>query len=168
MPLASIDINSDFFIEMLKRYRRQHGGRRFGLVIKVLGIVVLTPIATALFWQGRFLLGLFISAWIVLLLFAHLLDYWLTRKAFLKSPFRDELLTIEFTESGFHATSPIQDTKLQWCVFTEVVHFQDGFLLFQGPRIFNWIPFSTISDVQQIRELEKLLRAKVEKHRIIK
>ena len=167
MPTATIDFNSDFLIEMLKRYRRQHSDRRLGLIIKILGVIVLTPVAVSLFWQGLIWLGLFISAWIILIFAAHLVDYWLARRAFVKSPFRNQLLTIEFTEDGFHALSPIEDTKLQWCVFTEVVHFPDGVLLFKGPKVFNWIPFSSISDAQQIQELENLLREKVAKHRII-
>jgi hypothetical protein len=167
MPIASIQYDSDFYIESLKRYRLQHGGRRFGLVVKFLGIIILTPVAVSLFWQGYYFWGLVITALVILAFISHRIDYWIIRRAFRKSPFRDELVIIEFTESGFHATSPIQDIKLQWPAFTKVVHFPDGFLLFQGPRTVNWIPFSAIPDMQQAQELENLLRAKVGNHQLI-
>jgi hypothetical protein len=167
MPIASIQYDSDFYIESLKRYRRQHGGRHFGLIVKVLGVLILTPVAVSLFWQGLFLWGLLITALVILAFFSQYIDYWMIRRAFRKSPFRDELVTIEFTEPGFHATSPIQDIKLQWPAFTKVVYFPDGFLLFRGPGTVNWIPFSAIPDMQQTQELENLLRAKVGNHQLI-
>jgi hypothetical protein len=77
-------------------------------------------------------------------------------------------VTVEFTESGFHALSPKQDVKFQWCVFTKVVHFQDGFLLFRGPRVAHWIPVSSIPDPTQVQELERLLAATVAEHKVVK
>lgn len=83
-----------------------------------------------------------------------------------KSPFRNDQLTIQLDEEGFHAFSSKQDVKLSWEVFTRVAHFRDGFLLFQGPKMFNWIPFSSL-DHCDIAELDALLRRKVQEHKIV-
>lgn len=83
-----------------------------------------------------------------------------------KSPFNGEELTIKFDEEGFHASSSKQDVKLRWGVFTRVAHFSDGFLLFQGPALFNWIPFSAVEH-SEIPDLEALLREHIKEHKIV-
>ena len=137
MPTASIKFTSDFLIAAFQRYRRQHRGRYIGLAIKLLALALLAPIAVWMFWQGYIVIGIFVAALSVFMFFAHHVDYWLARRSFTKSPYRDEDVLIEFTDAGFHACSPKQDTRLQWSAFTKVVHFGDGFLLFQGPKLFN-------------------------------
>jgi hypothetical protein len=167
MPIANIHFTSDFLVEAFQRYRRQHRGRSVILAIRLLAFPVLALVALALFWQGDIAEGLYFAAFIVFLFFAHHIDSWLIRRTFRKSPYRDDHLTIEFSEAGFHTHSPIQDTKLQWSVFTRVTHFRDGFLLFQGPKAFNWIPVSSLESATQVAELETLLRSRVQEHRII-
>jgi hypothetical protein len=167
MPTASIKFTSDFLIEAFRRYRRQHRGRYVGLAIKLLALVLLAPIAVFMFWQEHVLFGVFFAALGVFMFFAHHVDYWLARRSFRKSPYRDEDMIIEFSDAGFHARSPKQDTRLQWSAFTRVAHFRDGFLLFQGPRFFNWIPVSSLGSPSQAAELAALLRSKIAEHRIV-
>lgn len=167
MPTASIKFTPDFLVVALQRYRRQHRGRYVGLAIKLLALTLLAPLAIWMFWQGHVVIGSLFAALSMFMFFAHHVDYWLARRSFWKSPFRNEDVTIEFTGEGFHARSPKQDTKLQWSAFTRVAHFRDGFLLFQGPKFFNWIPMSSLGSPSQAAELETLLRAKVQDHRIV-
>jgi hypothetical protein len=94
------------------------------------------------------------------------LDRWLIRRSLAKSPFRDDELTITFDEVGFHASSAKQDVKLRWEVFSRVAHFQDGVLLFQGPRTFNWIPFSAMAPGHAAK-LDLLLREHIKQHKIV-
>jgi len=89
------------------------------------------------------------------------------RRSFKKSPYLDDDVVIEFTDAGFHAHSSKQDTKLQWSAFTKVAHFSDGFLLFQGPKFFNWIPFSSLESPSQAVELATLLRSKITEHKVV-
>jgi len=167
MATASIKFTSEFLIEAFKRYRRQHRGRYVGFAIKLIALVLLSPMAIWMFWQGHVVVGVFFAVFSMFMFFAHHVDYWLARRSFRKSPYRDEDITIELTEAGFHARSPKQDTKLQWSAFTKVAHFKDGVLLFQGPRFFNWIPFSSLSGAAEAAELETLLRSKIQEHRIV-
>jgi len=167
MPTASIKFTPDFLVEALQRYRRQHRGRYVGLTIKLIALALLAPLSIWMFWQRQILIGIFFVALSVFMFFAHHVDYWLARRAFRGSPYRDEDVTIELTDAGFHARSPKQDTKLQWSAFTRVAHFRDGFLLFQGPKSCNWIPHSSLGSPSQAAELATLLASKITEHRIV-
>lgn len=167
MPTASIKFTSDYLIEALQRYRRQHRGRYFDLTIKLLALVILVPLAIWSFWHGYIAFAVFFMALGVLMFIAHHADYWLVRRSFRKSPFRDEDATLEFTEAGLHARSPKRDIKIQWSAFTKVAHFRDGFLLLQGPWHFNWIPLSSLAAPSEADELEAILRAKIHEHRMV-
>jgi len=167
MPTASIKFTSDFLIAALQRYRRQHRGKYVGLAIKLVALALLAPLAIWMFWHGHVVIALFFAALSIFMFLAHHVDYWFARRSFRKSPYRDEDVTIEFSDAGFHARSPKQDTKLQWSAFTRVSHFRDGFLLFQGPKFCNWIPLSSLSSPSEAAELETLLRSKIQDHRIV-
>jgi hypothetical protein len=167
MPTATIKFTSDFIIEASIRYRGQHRGRYVALGIKLLALVLLAPLALWMFWQEHVLIGVFFVALSVFMFFAHHVDYWLARRSFRKSPYRDEDVIIEFTDAGFHARSPKQDTKLHWSAFTRVAHFSDGFLLFQGPKFFNWIPLSSLGSPAQATDLAALLRSNIAEHKIV-
>lgn len=167
MPTASIKFTSDFLITAFQRYRRQHRGRYIGLAIKLLALSLLAPLAFLMFWQGHIVIGVFFAVLSVFMFLAHHVDYWLARRSFTKSPYRDEDVLIEFTDAGVHTCSPTQDTKLQWYAFTKVAHFRDGFLLFQGPNCFTWIPFSSLGSPLQAAELSALLRSKITEQKIV-
>ena len=166
MPKASILFDSDFLVAAFTRYRRQHRGRLLIAGIKIIGAVVFVAAATILFWAGKpfeaFLAVLFVG----LIVASNSLNRWQVKRGMAKSPFRNDQLTIQLDEKGFHAFSSKQDVKLSWEVFTRVAHFSDGFLLFQGPKMFNWIPFSSL-DSCDIAELDALLRRKVQEHKIV-
>ena len=87
-----------------------------------------------------------------------------TRRAFVSSPHFHEELTFQLTDAGFHTQSQIQETRLQWSVFQKVVYFDDGYLLFQGPTVFNWLPCSAFFEGTNFTELESLLRSKIPQH----
>ncbi len=165
--VATINFNADFFVECQRRYRRQHRERRFLLVLRVFVLIITIPTVPILLWKGEIFPTLLCAVTPLFLFFVHHVQDWLARRSFKTSPFHDDLLTAEFTESGYHVMSSKQDVRFQWCAFTKVVHFQDGFLLFLGPRAFIWVPVSSIVDPTQVQELERLLAAKVAEHKVV-
>jgi hypothetical protein len=167
MPTASIKFTSDFLTAAMKRYRRVHWSRYVIFAIKVVAVTLLVPLAVWMIWKDQLLVGIFLAALSGFMFVAHHVDDWLACRAFRKSPYRDDELTIEFTDGGFHARSSKQDTALQWSAFTRMVEFRDGFLLFQGPTFYNWIPLSSLIDGSQAAELAELLRSKIADQRIV-
>jgi hypothetical protein len=167
MTAASVQYTDDFVVDALRHYRLQHRARRPMIVLKVLMTLALAALAILGFIHGAFGLGLFFVGLCLLLLFGHHIDLWLARRSLRKWAFRDETVAIDFTDEGFHARSPKQETTLRWSSFTRAVHFRDGFLLFHGPASFHWIPATSLVGPSVVRTLERLLRDKIAEHRIV-
>lgn len=89
------------------------------------------------------------------------------RQSWLKSPFLNDVLVMEFNESALHTTSTLTDGTVNWAVFKKVAHFKDGFLLLQEANAFHWIPVTALADASQVLELEGLLRSKIAEHIVI-
>jgi hypothetical protein len=167
MTAASIQFTDDFVVDALRHYRLQHGTRRRMMVLKALMTLPLAALAVFGFIHGPFGLGLFFVALCPLLLFGHHIDFWLARRSLRKWAFRDEAVAIEFTDEGFQARSPKQETMLRWSSFTKAVHFRDGFLLFHGPASFHWIPATSLVGPSGVAAFERLLRDKITEHKIV-
>jgi len=167
MTAASVRFTEDFVVDALRHYRLQHRARRPMIALKVLMTLPLAALAIFGFIHGPLGLGLFFVGLCLLLLFGHHIDLWLARRSLRKWAFRDETVTIDFTDEGFHARSPKQETMLGWSSFTRAVHFRDGFLLFHGPASFHWIPATSLADPSDVSALERLLRGKIAEHKIV-
>lgn len=167
MTEASVQFTDDFVVDALRHYRLQHRARCPMMVLKALMTVPLAALAVSGFLYGPFALGLFFVGLCFLLLFGHYIDLWLARRSLRKWAFRDETVAIKFTDEGFHASSPKQDTTLRWSSFTRAVHFRDGFLLFHGPSSFHWIPVSSLAGSVEVAGLEQLLKDKITEHKIV-
>ena len=92
---------------------------------------------------------------------------WVTRRNFAKSPRANQDYLFEIDEDGFRATSHDEDAHLHWPVFTKVVEFADGYLIYQGPQVFNWIPLTSLEDPSQAAALGDLLRKHIDDQRTI-
>ncbi|GMU22893.1 MAG: hypothetical protein AMXMBFR13_29770 [Phycisphaerae bacterium] len=163
MPTASIKLTSDFVAVSMQRERRYRVGfRRFALKLGL--FVLLVPLIATAFWVSHAITGILLLVLSLAMFFAQYLDYWLARRSFRKSSWRDEIVTIEFTEADIRYHSPRVDTVVQWSLLTQVVHFSDGFLLYQDAKPFSWIPASSLSSPSEVAELNRLLRSKIAKH----
>jgi hypothetical protein len=167
MTEASVRFTEDFVVDALRHYRLQHRARRPILVLKALMTLLLAGLATVGFFHGPFVLGLLFVGLCLLVVYGHHIDLWLARRSLRRWAFRDETVAISFTDEGFCAKSPKQETMLRWPAFTRVVHFRDGFLLFHGPSSFHWIPVSALVGSTALARLTQLLNAKIPEHRII-
>ena len=167
MPAANIRYNAEFLAEAFKRYRRQHPARYFILVVKAIGVLILAPATIFAFTTKDPEHGAICLTFLILIFFSGAIERWNIKRTLAKSPYNNDDLRIDFSENGFHAFSTKQDVKLAWPIFNRVSHFKDGFLLFQGPKVFNWIPFSAL-EPGAVEELETLLRTHITTHKIVK
>ncbi len=167
MPTASIKFTPEFMLEGSQRYWRQNPRRGFHRLLGLTAALFFAAVAVWQFCHGVFFNGVLMTAMSVyFLLFRRVISLLMLRR-FRNSPFCDDDLTTELTEAGFHCHSAKQDVKLQWSVFSKVVRFEDGFLLFQGVRAYNWIPFSSLANPAELEELDALLRAKIPDYKMI-
>ena len=180
MIQALIKFTPDGLVLAMKRRRRLSRSRYVGIAIKSVALSVIVPLVIVIAWvgtnyklghafsNGQMLIGiLFATVLCVFMLNAHHVDFWLARRRFRKSPYFNEEVSIEFSDSGYHSRSAKSDSMLQWSVFTKVVHFRDGFLLFQGPYLYSWIPLASLVNPSDAAELATLLRSKIANHTIM-
>lgn len=167
MTVAVFKFDEDFLVEAFRRYRRQHRARWVFLGLKVGAILLVAAVGGWALHLGNTLPGVVFLSLSLLLCFVHRVDDWWVRRALRKSPYADEVLRVEMDETSYRVTSPKQDVKLQWSVFTRVVHFPDGVLIFQGPRVFNWIPVTALVAPADRAGLETLVRSKIRPHQVI-
>lgn len=167
MATASIKFSGDFVVEAWRLYRAQHRWRWVVLTARIAPAVLFGSVGVWSWFQGDWLLSLLLLGFCAFVFCTRWIGEWWTRWSFRKSPYCDEDLTIELTEAGFHAWSAKQDARLQWSAFTKVAQFGHGFLLFQGPRLFNWIPVTALGDPSQVHDLEALLRSKISEYRVV-
>ncbi len=85
-------------------------------------------------------------AFAVFIFFPHCIDNAWAKLNFRSSRHADEHVTVTLSHDGFRAKSELQDVSLSWSAFTRATIFQDGVMLFRGPRVFHWIPFSSLED----------------------
>ena len=165
MPVATFKFTEDFALETLRHYwRHKH---HVGWTVKLLIFVPIVLTALVLFHLGYPVLAIGFGVTGGLLFVAQQVDYWLVRRAFRQSPYRDEEVTIVFNEEKVHVRSSKQDSRLEWNVFTQAAFFRKGILFFQGPKSPLWIPFSALTRTDQADTLIALVRSKISEHKIV-
>ncbi|WP_419663173.1 uncharacterized protein Dvar_36000 [Desulfosarcina variabilis str. Montpellier] len=159
-------LDDQFLVDGFKRYRRQHAIRNSWFVLKIILSCVFLILAFVSIYHGDYKLLFFFAVVVILMLYGHKIDYLFIKRRSRKSPHINEDVEIILSENGFQAVSSKSETKAKWSIFTEAVAFRDGFLLFQGPRLFNWLPFNKISE-GNIQKLIDLIKANIEIYKII-
>lgn len=166
MPEYRFKFDEAFLIEAFRKYRKQHGTRYVSLAMKSIAGLLLLALAAFSAWQINWWLAVFFVALVLLMFNGHLIDYWLIKRRFRRSPYWNDNMVSNLTAEGLHAVGSHSDSKLGWAVFTKARYFRDGFLLFQGPGLFNWLPDAALSDGSRA-EVESLIQAHVEDYRIV-
>ena len=160
---VSFKFTADRLIDGLQHFRRQGFARLTRSLVWVLGIMAI-PIAYFGITSGEWVIACCLIVGLFSPLIVPVLSDWLIRRRFSKSPFSNEDMTLKFDEAGLHATSLTTDLNLAWTAFTKAVEFSDGFLLFNGPKLFRWIPADAFVNPNQIPDFKALLRAKVSQY----
>lgn len=158
--------DDQFLLDGFKRYRRQHVVRNSWLYSKILLSLVFSILALVSLYQGDYILVFILAVVTILMLQGHKIDYLLIKHRGHKSPHINDHVEITLSENGFQAFSPKTETKAEWSIFTKAVAFRDGFLLFQGPKIYNWLPLNKISE-GSAEKLIDLIKNNIENYDII-
>lgn len=156
--------NESYYVEGFKRYRSSFSKvfRYSAIVIKVLGLLLLSFGAWVSFNNADYLIGAVCIAAVLVIIFSTKIDHYILRRNIKKSPYRNDDLVLTFTGDGLHTKSEMIDMKLSWSAFTKVKAVKGGFLLFQGPKFYNWLPDENISDETQLTSVKELLEKNVQ------
>ena len=143
-PEYQIDVTDAFFMEVLRRRRRDSRFRWLRVLLKVLaGTVVLVACVSSLLrgWWG---MAIFWGALVVLLMFVHHVDLWVARRRFRLSPMRGERVRLYIEADGLRSESPKHQSMLMWSRFTHAKIFHDGIELHMEPGLAQWLPDTAI------------------------
>jgi hypothetical protein len=147
---------ADVLVEGLRRWRGMHVSTSM-LWLHRMVLVAACAILGAITFNSRYpALSVAVCLGFGYLLFRPWIQDWQTRSQFTKSPYRDENMVIVLSDEGFQGTGDVGRTALSWQAFTKAVRFSDGFLLLQGPGVFNWLPDTALSE-GNVAEIELLL-----------
>lgn len=108
-----------------------------------------------LIYSREIVMGIIPILFVMVAVTAMAYEPWSIKRALRKSPFKGDEIDVSFTDNSFDLRSSLAITSLKWGIFTKVVRFEDGLLLFQSPHVFFWIPYSGLrtGSSQQLEEL---------------
>ena len=153
----AITYTEAFLLEALRRDSRcQKKSHRTPAKMIALGLLLAVILAVAIQTRNAFPITLLIVL-VGMLPAIQLLQNRQTSRAFQKSPYRNEQLLIHLSEDGFAAEGTVANQQMSWAAFTSARQFEDGFLLYQGQGVFNWLPASALT-AGTVADAELLLR----------
>ena len=120
--------------------------RHVGVLLRSVAVLLALALAAfALAFQVWWLAALFFATAVVIFP-NHQFTSWSIKRRFRKSPHRNDDTLITLASEGLHGVATKGHSTLAWAAFTKARRFPDGFLLFQGPDVFNWLPDDALID----------------------
>ncbi len=154
--------SEEFLIEANLRYRRQLPWRRPFYGIKGVLAFILLALGVFVAVAAKWWLLVPFAAFAGALFLGWPIDAWFLRRRFRKSPYHNDEISLTISDEGIHGAGRSSETRLNWSLITKARRFSDGLLLFQGPQVFHWLPNSAAADPDDVADLERLVRARVQ------
>ena len=148
-------------VEGFKRFRKTKSLRHLFTFIKLLGLALFTLLIWVLLSKQAYLFALAILVLCLIIIFSYKIDHLVLKRNVRKSPYGNEKAVLTFSEEGLHSKSSKAEVKLSWDAFTKVKRVKDGFLLFQGPKYYNWLPDNNLKDQTQLDQIRELFEKNV-------
>jgi len=160
MPAYEFKFTEDFLVEANRRNRSvdprlrrvkwiQYGFVICGIFAVIYGSVkqeyddMAAGIASIIFFGGGFQIGEFFL-----------------RRNFRKSPYCNDQVSLTLDTEGLHGTGQSSSVDIKWAMVTQARRLPDGYLVSQGPHMFNWLPDSALV-AGAPEDTERLLREHV-------
>ena len=150
----------EFLLTAFLKYRKQLRWYAWHRALRLVGALALLALVGVSLYAKAVFPAFVLGGFVVLFAFAPRLDNWLVRRRFRKSPYHDDDVVVRLTDDGIFLRGRAAETRLEWSVITKARRFVDGFLLFQGPYMFHWLP-DAASGSGSCLEAEALVRNRV-------
>ena len=119
-----------------------------------------------LLYSREIVMGIIPILFVSVAVMAMAYEPWSIKRQLRKSPFKGEEIEVSVSEESVDLSSSLAKTSLKWGIFTKVVRFEDGFLLFQSAHVFFWMPYSGLR-AGNIQQLEELVRRHIPEHKFV-
>ncbi|GHA13934.1 hypothetical protein GCM10008090_24640 [Arenicella chitinivorans] len=150
-----------YYVEGFKRYRKTKPLRHVFLLIKLLGLTLFSFLIWVLISEKVFSFAAIIFAMCLIIVFSYKIDHLVIKRNVRNSPYGNEDAVLTFSEHGLYSKSDKAEVKLGWDVFTKAIRVKDGFLLFQGPKHYNWLPDNKLTNHAQLDQIRELFEKNV-------
>lgn len=158
---ASFVFSPEHLVETLTRYRSQHLGRRIWRWVRYFAAFIFLVVAFVGLFIPQYGASAFMLALAVFMFFPHKIDDFLARRNFRKSPHCSTHQTLRFSDEGLRSSSEVHESTLKWSAFSRAVIFNDGVLIFQGPKMVHWIPDTSLERFDDAATLRNLVKSKL-------
>jgi len=160
MTVFEFTFTEKFLIDCLKRIRRCSRFGGYGTIRLVLLALCLIGLITITLVTEEYIDAGVVSACFCLLLFVPRMNRWRITRRFRKSPYHNDRIRLTLSTEGLTAKGAKSESRWDWAAVTAARRLDDGFLLFQGPGVFNWLPTSALV-VGSVEEADGLIQANV-------
>ncbi|WP_404304937.1 hypothetical protein [Neorhodopirellula lusitana] len=137
---ARIQVTPEFIVDSLRRYRQQRRHRVAWAAFRFFGATVFLACAIAGLFIPNYLVSIASLMFGLGAAFPTKIDDLLAARKVRRSPRNGDTLSIEISDTGYHAVSDLQDSKLAWGLFTHWAKFDDGALIFRALGCFTGYP----------------------------
>jgi len=151
----------EHLVDTLERFRSQHPARQWWRWFRYFAALIFVLVALAGLFVPQHWVSAFMAALAIFMFFPHKIDDYLATRNFRKSPHCNAEQAIYLSDDGFRAESEIEQTTIKWSAFTNAVIFDDGVLLYRGPKLVNWIPDATLGGDDAAPKIRQLLAGKL-------
>jgi hypothetical protein len=115
--------------------------------------------------SGDSMLFIFFAGVAAIVLVMGLLGMSRARRRMQSSPYRNDQVVFSVSEQGVYVVGRHSEMRLAWPLLTKAVRFDDGWLLFQGPYVVNWLPDSAATAADTVAVATRLIKEHVRDYR---
>jgi hypothetical protein len=159
MTAFEFAFSETFLVETFLRARRCRSTTYTAFAKVLLGVCLAASVLGCL-WKGLYSGAATFALFLVWFVLADRIDDWIITKNFRTSPHCGDRIRIEVSADGLTGGGADGTSLRGWQVFTAGRRLSDGFLLFQGPGVYTWLPVNAIVSGSD-QEVDGLLRSHV-------
>jgi hypothetical protein len=162
--VAQLKISADWLADAYRQQEKIRVARKILTSIKVLCLVMMVALDALLVAKALYIPALVTVSLTLLLIFSRSFDRYVLARRRKSSPFWNKTVRVEMDDDGFRESSDLISSEVRWDAFTRCVALPDGFLLYHGPTIWRWLPFSAFVDNPSPELVREFLKSKVRKY----
>jgi hypothetical protein len=141
MTVYAFEFTDEFLWQGYTRHKRCVSRIRAWLKATILFSLLLLVVFAS--WYGRPVDTLLLGIAAMTALFTQLFQKWMLIRSFKKSPYHNDSIRSELSETGLNTAGRASSATIGWQAITKARRLPDGFLLYTGPNLFYWLPSSS-------------------------
>ena len=140
MLRARFTFSEKLLFEGLDGHHATRPSRTIQTGVRILAMIALVTLIGLMSAKGNIAAALVLAGFAALLGFSRRIDRAIIARRFRHSPYVGSEISFVLDENGVYSSCALGITSLRWEAVTRIVGLETGFLLYQGPSAYNWLP----------------------------